>query len=112
MWGHVNEGRTPAARPESESDQVKQLQERVSRLEQAVDANATIDQACGVLVAVGRMTPAEAWDLMRETSMRTSIKLRHVAELIVDWGTTGRLPAEIRGELDRHRADPTGSARH
>jgi hypothetical protein len=55
----------------------------------------------GVLIAVGRTSSAEAWDMLRETSMSTNIKLRHVAELIVTWGTTGHLATDIRSELSR-----------
>lgn len=63
-----------------------------------------IDQAAGVLIAVGRMTSAEAWDVLRETSMRTDIKLRNVAELLVEWGRSGALCADIRTELNRQLA--------
>ncbi|MFB7999566.1 ANTAR domain-containing protein [Streptomyces sp. NPDC056002] len=66
--------------------------------------DAVVDQAAGVLIAVGRMSSAEAWDVLRETSMRTDIKLRHVAELLVEWGRTGALCADIRIELDRQLA--------
>ncbi|MFD3480384.1 ANTAR domain-containing protein [Streptomyces sp. NPDC058695] len=66
--------------------------------------DAVVDQAVGVLIAVGRMTPADAWDVLRETSMRTDIKLRHVAELLVEWGRSGVLCADIRTELDRQLA--------
>jgi hypothetical protein len=31
--------------------------------------------------------------------MSTNIKLRHVAELVVTWGVTGKLAADIREEL-------------
>jgi hypothetical protein len=47
------------------------------------------------------MTPAEVWDVLRETSMCTNIKLRHVAELVVSWGRTGVLAADIREEIHR-----------
>ncbi|MFC9460833.1 ANTAR domain-containing protein [Streptomyces sp. NPDC058430] len=44
-----------------------------------------VDQATGVLVAVGRLSLAEGWDVLREVSMHTNIKLRHVAELLIEW---------------------------
>ncbi|MFD4716680.1 ANTAR domain-containing protein [Streptomyces sp. NPDC058430] len=66
--------------------------------------DVVIDQAAGVLIAVGRMTSAEAWDVLRETSMRTDIKLRNVAELLVEWGRSGALCADIRTELNRQLA--------
>ncbi|MEU6320414.1 ANTAR domain-containing protein [Streptomyces sp. NPDC047009] len=80
-------------------DRIRQLETQVAQLQQAVTSHAAIDQAMGVIVAVGRMTPDEAWDALRETSMCTNIKLRHVAELVVVWGRDGVLAAEIREEL-------------
>ncbi|MER7201350.1 ANTAR domain-containing protein [Streptomyces sp. CB01635] len=73
--------------------------------------DAVVDQAAGVLIAVGRMTPADAWDVLRETSMRTDIKLRHVAELLVEWGRSGVLCADIRTELDRQLAQRSRAPR-
>ncbi|GHH86359.1 ANTAR domain-containing protein [Streptomyces sulfonofaciens] len=92
----------PAAR-------IRQLEDEVTQLHQAIDSHATIDQALGVLVAVGHVSPAEAWDVLRKTSMHTNIKLRHVAELIVIWGENGHLAADIRHELAR-RLHPRLSA--
>ncbi|MBW8703094.1 hypothetical protein MBT84_26200 [Streptomyces sp. MBT84] len=66
-----------------------------------MDSHAVIDQEISVIVAVGRLTPAQAWDLLRETSMRTNINLRHVSELLIAWGVTGRLAADIREESTR-----------
>ncbi|MEU6656374.1 ANTAR domain-containing protein [Streptomyces sp. NPDC046900] len=80
---------------------MEQLQAKVAQLERAVYSHAVIDQAIGVVVAVGRLTPADAWDLLRETSMCTNTKLRHVAELVVTLGVTGNLVADIREDLAR-----------
>ncbi|MDX3263802.1 ANTAR domain-containing protein [Streptomyces sp. MI02-2A] len=104
----IHEDGLPGAVQEPETDTVdhiKQLETKVAQLERAVDSHAVIDQAIGVIVAVARMTPAQAWDLIRETSMCTNIKLRHVAELIVAWGTTGALAADIREEIYRRLND-------
>ncbi|MEV5472792.1 ANTAR domain-containing protein [Streptomyces sp. NPDC052207] len=81
--------------------EVEELEVKVAQLQQAVDSHAVVDQAIGVLVAVGRLTPDKAWDVLRETSMGTNIKLRHVAEMVVTWGVTGELVADIREELTR-----------
>ncbi len=85
--------------PDTHRDRIRQLENKIAQLEQAVDSHAVIDQAIGVLVAVGRMTPAEAWDVLRETSMCTNIKVRHVADLVVTWGESGTLAADIREQL-------------
>jgi hypothetical protein len=93
----------PTLLPEGETgdERIRHLQDKVAQLEQAVESHAVIDQALGVLVAVGRISPAEAWDALRETSMCTNIKLRHVAELVVDWARTGDLAPDIREQLAR-----------
>ncbi|KUJ36826.1 hypothetical protein ADL25_31145 [Streptomyces sp. NRRL F-5122] len=80
---------------------MQQLQTKVAQLERAVHSHAVIDQAIGVVVAAERLTPAEAWDLLRETSMCTNTKLRHVAELVITLGVTGNLTADIREQLAR-----------
>ncbi|MER7983631.1 ANTAR domain-containing protein [Streptomyces sp. NPDC095817] len=58
----------------------------------------------GVLLAAGRLTPDQGWNVLREISQHTNIKLRHVAELIIDWARTGNLCTDIRTELDRQLA--------
>lgn len=63
-------------------------------------AHARIDQAMGVLVALGGITPDEAWDLLREVSMNTNMKLRMVAESLVGWPAGETLPDDVRKALD------------
>jgi hypothetical protein len=102
---HANE--LPGAVPEPEHhavDQINELRSKVSQLENAVDSHAAVDQAISVIVAVGRLTPAQAWDLLRETSMRTNINLRHVSQLVIAWGVTGHLAADIREESTRRQS--------
>jgi AmiR/NasT family two-component response regulator len=99
---HLHKLPVAVQEPESHpADEIKQLQTKVAQLERAVYSHAVIDQAIGVIVAVGRLTPAESWDLLCETSMCTNTKLRHVAELVVTLGVTGNLTADIREELAR-----------
>ncbi len=80
---------------------VESLRSEIAQLEQAVESHAVIDQAMGVLMAVGRCSSAEAWDALREASMRTNTKLRIVAELVLEWARTGNLPPALRTELER-----------
>ncbi|CAM5442923.1 ANTAR domain-containing protein OS=Streptomyces fumanus OX=67302 GN=GCM10018772_19280 PE=4 SV=1 [Streptomyces fumanus] len=65
-----------------------------------------VDQAIGMVVALGRVTPDQGWAVLKEVSQHTNVKLRHVAELILASARTGALPAEIRAALeealDRH----------
>jgi hypothetical protein len=92
--------------PSDETGRIFELQEEVEQLKEAVASHAVVDQAIGMMVALGRVTPDEGWVVLREVSQRTNIKLRNVAELILIWGRQGVMPPEIRIELeaalDRH----------
>ncbi|MGW5061794.1 ANTAR domain-containing protein [Streptomyces sp. NPDC004096] len=101
MHSHSHKLPVAVQEPKSPADEIEQLQTKVTQLERAVHSHAVIDQAIGVVVAAERLTPAEAWDLLCETSMCTNTKLRHVADLAVTLGVTGNLTADIRKELAR-----------
>ncbi|MFF7446412.1 MULTISPECIES: ANTAR domain-containing protein [unclassified Streptomyces] len=92
--------------PGDETDRVFALQAEVEQLKEAVTAHAVVDQAIGMVVALGRVTPDEGWAVLKEVSQHTNIKLRNVAELILIWGRSGQMPPEIRvaleEALDRH----------
>ncbi|WP_246201515.1 ANTAR domain-containing protein [Streptomyces alboniger] len=96
----------PQRRPDEPADSIEQgdkvveLQRKVSQLERAVESHATVDQAIGIVVAMGRLTPDQGWTVLRETSQHTNIKLSRVADLIVAWGCAGDLPEDVRRELD------------
>ncbi|MEU6070715.1 ANTAR domain-containing protein [Streptomyces sp. NPDC047082] len=83
-----------------------ELQEEVQQLKEAVASHAVVDQAIGMVVALGRVTPDQGWQVLKEVSQHTNIKLRNVADLILIWGRTGDMPPQIRAELadalDRH----------
>ncbi|MER6463222.1 ANTAR domain-containing protein [Streptomyces sp. NPDC001228] len=85
---------------ESDADAVLHLQEEIDQLKEAVASHAVVDQAIGMVVALGRVTPDQGWEVLKEISQHTNIKLRSVAELILVWGRTGDMPAEIRVELE------------
>ncbi|MFD5836494.1 ANTAR domain-containing protein [Streptomyces collinus] len=91
------------------SDRIFALQEEVQQLKEAVVSHAVVDQAIGMVVALGRISPDQGWAVLREVSQHTNIKLRNVAELILVWGRTGVMPEEIRAALEDalDRAGPT-----
>ncbi|MFF8012720.1 ANTAR domain-containing protein [Streptomyces sp. NPDC007929] len=91
------------------SDRVLALQEEVQQLKAAVASHAVVDQAIGMVVALGRISPDQGWAVLKEVSQHTNIKLRNVAELILVWGRTGVMPDEIRAALEDalDRAGPT-----
>ncbi|MCX5001024.1 ANTAR domain-containing protein [Streptomyces sp. NBC_00638] len=80
---------------------VEELQGENAQLHEAMRSHAVVDQAIGVVLAVGQLTPEQGWDVLREVSQRTNIKLRHVAELVIDWARTGKLCTDVRTELER-----------
>ncbi|MFJ3235629.1 ANTAR domain-containing protein [Streptomyces sp. NPDC086787] len=84
----------------SDADLIFGLQQEVDQLKEAVASHAVVDQAIGMVVALGRVTPDEGWEVLKEVSQHTNIKLRNVAELILVWGRTGGMPAQIRAELE------------
>ncbi|MFE0811142.1 ANTAR domain-containing protein [Streptomyces sp. NPDC058794] len=88
------------------SDQIFELQEQVRQLKEAVVSHAVVDQAIGMVVVLGRVTPDQGWIVLKEVSQHTNIKLRNVAEMILIWGRAGVMPPEIRAALeealDRH----------
>ncbi|MEW2547243.1 ANTAR domain-containing protein [Streptomyces sp. NPDC047002] len=78
---------------------VRALEEQVAQLQQAVRSHARVDQAIGVLVAAGRISPEEGWDVLREVSMHTNIKLRVLAGLVVEGARTGRCDERVARAL-------------
>ncbi|MGX1541099.1 ANTAR domain-containing protein [Streptomyces adustus] len=91
---------------DDEGGLVFELEAEVEQLKEAVTSHAVVDQAIGMMVALGRLSPEQGWAVLKEVSQHTNIKLRHVAELILAWGYDGEISPEIRAELeealDRH----------
>jgi hypothetical protein len=86
------------------------LHEEVEQLRHAVVSHAVIDQAIGVVIALGGLSPDTAWNVLKEVSQHTNTKLREVADHIVQWPRCEWLPPEIRealnAALDRARRCP------
>ncbi|WP_093479814.1 MULTISPECIES: ANTAR domain-containing protein [unclassified Streptomyces] len=85
---------------ESEADRIAELQAEVDQLKEAVASHAVVDQAIGMMVAFGRVSPDQGWEVLKDVSQHTNIKLRNVAELILVWGRRGDIPPEVRAELE------------
>ncbi|MFI5822387.1 ANTAR domain-containing protein [Streptomyces rishiriensis] len=98
----------------SDNDELVQkvaaLEQEVDQLRQALASRAEIDQAMGVVAAVCRLSPENSWEVLRQVSQHTNIKLREVAQHVMRWVVSGRLPDEIRPAMraavlrTRHRA--------
>ncbi|ROP55202.1 ANTAR domain-containing protein [Streptomyces sp. PanSC9] len=85
---------------ESEADRIAELQAEVDQLKEAVASHAVVDQAIGMMVAFGRVTPDQGWEVLKDVSQHTNIKLRNIAELILVWGRRGDIPPEVRAALE------------
>jgi hypothetical protein len=98
--GSVSDTMCMGESDEGEADRIFELQEEVHQLKAAVASHAVVDQAIGMVVALGRVTPDQGWQVLKEVSQHTNIKLRNVADLILIWGRTGDMPPQIRAELE------------
>ncbi|WCN05119.1 ANTAR domain-containing protein [Streptomyces sp. M92] len=58
-----------------------------------------IDQARGMVMAIGHFTPGEAWEVLVAVSQHNNIKLRTVAEQLVATTAGHPLPPPIRRAL-------------
>ncbi|MGW7335518.1 ANTAR domain-containing protein [Streptomyces sp. NPDC054808] len=99
-------GTRPGPGPDADSDQIFRLQEQVRQLKEAVVSHAVVDQAIGVIIVLGGVTPDEGWIVLKEVSQHTNIKLRNVAETILIWGRTGVIPPEILAALEDRLGRP------
>ncbi|CAM5284303.1 ANTAR domain-containing protein OS=Streptomyces tendae OX=1932 GN=GUR47_22290 PE=4 SV=1 [Streptomyces tendae] len=96
----------PGTGPAFDPDEVFRLQEQVRQLKEAVVSHAVVDQAIGVVIALGGVTPDEGWIVLKEVSQHTNIKLRNVAETILIWRRTGVMQPEILAALEDRLGRP------
>ncbi|MFF4252090.1 ANTAR domain-containing protein [Streptomyces sp. NPDC001663] len=77
------------------AEQLDVLREEVEQLRQAIASRPVIDQARGVLMATHSCTSDEAWNILREASQRSNIKLHTVAAAVTaGTETAGPAPPE------------------
>ncbi|MEW2168317.1 ANTAR domain-containing protein [Streptomyces sp. NPDC007084] len=76
------------------------LAEERTHLHRAVTSHATVDQAIGALLVLGRIGPEDSWDVLRETSQHTNRKLHVIAEQVLAFAQGGTLPEETRVALE------------
>ncbi|MFF0096689.1 ANTAR domain-containing protein [Streptomyces canus] len=80
-------------------EKIEELQEEIAQLRQALVSHAVVDQAIGVVLALGGLRPDQGWEVLKTVSQRTNTKLRDVAQHVVRWPELRSLPPEIRPAL-------------
>ncbi|MFI0239159.1 ANTAR domain-containing protein [Streptomyces sp. NPDC016845] len=82
------------------ADHLTGLRAEVRQLRQAIASHIVVDQAIGVVIVLGRLTPDQGWDVLKEVSQHTNTKLRDIAGQVVGWANGRPLPDRTRGALD------------
>ncbi|WP_406720105.1 ANTAR domain-containing protein [Streptomyces anthocyanicus] len=93
------------------SAELERLRAENRQLHEAVTSHAVVDQAIGVLVALGRISPTDGFAVLRQVSQHTNIKLSALAECILQHGRNADLPGPVQTELLtalKERFVPTG----
>jgi hypothetical protein len=91
------------------------LEQENAQLRHAVDSHARVDQAIGVLIAIHRLAPAAGFEVLREVSQHTNVKLHTVAETVIAWAPGQPLPERVGRQLDAavqrrsHQQDAPGA---
>ncbi|MFC3896438.1 ANTAR domain-containing response regulator [Lentzea rhizosphaerae] len=75
---------TAASTTISSAQRWQRSREHIQQLEQALVSRAVIDQAKGILVAVHKCTPDEAFSMLVQRSQHENVKLRDVAKNLLD----------------------------
>ncbi|MFD8568981.1 ANTAR domain-containing protein [Streptomyces sp. NPDC059639] len=70
------------------------------QLQQAIVSHTVVDQAIGVVIALGGLTPDQGWAVLKEVSQHTNTKLREISGQVVAWTYGGELPDDTRQALD------------
>ncbi|MFJ4466811.1 ANTAR domain-containing protein [Streptomyces sp. NPDC089424] len=77
------------------------LQQEVRQLRRTLDSRALVDQAVGVVMAVGGLRPDQARAVLEHIARDTGAQLPEVAGSLVRWPTSDELPPGIREALPR-----------
>jgi GAF domain-containing protein len=72
-----------------------QERQQLAQVQEALRSNRRIGMAMGILMGRGRLTEAEAFTQLRRASMALNVKMRDLAEDVVE---TGELPVSPRGD--------------
>ncbi|MBL1083570.1 ANTAR domain-containing protein [Streptomyces actinomycinicus] len=79
--------------------ELEQVRAENRHLRRALASHAVVDQAIGVLLVLGRVSPCNGFSVLREVSQRTNTKLSVVAEQVLKHAQGAALPDVLLGEL-------------
>lgn len=98
----------PQPTPSETRSELVEARRELEQLKHALDSRAIIDQARGMVMALGPCTPEHAWQALVETSQRSNTKLRIVATDLVATTDGRQLPGPVHRALSaalrRHRS--------
>ncbi len=77
------------------TSRLKSEMARAANLEEAMSSREIIGMAEGILIERERITPAEAFEILKQSSQHLNLKLRNVAQYVVE---TGEVPEGESGE--------------
>jgi GAF domain-containing protein len=86
---------------------------RAANLQTALSSRETIGEAMGILMERERITAEQAFDVLRRASQHLNLKLREVAQNLIDTGEdpdTGQRHSRDRGEARSDRRSREGSS--
>jgi hypothetical protein len=80
--------------------ELRRLRHELAQLRHALESRPIIDQARGMVMAIGPCTSEAAWAVLVDASQRTNTKLRKVAEaLVASTDGTTPIPLSLRSAL-------------
>ncbi|MDQ0683662.1 AmiR/NasT family two-component response regulator [Streptomyces achromogenes] len=80
-------------------EEIERLRTENAQLHRAVASHAIVDQAIGVLVCIGRISPDDGFSVLRYVSQRTNTRLVAVAEQLIKHAQGAALTDTVQSEL-------------
>ena len=106
--GRLEATRQTLARGRSRRQQLHDLV--FARLLAQLETMPTIEQAKGILIAQTGCSPDRAFDMLREASQRSNVRVSDLAAAIVQRTATGRHPSRPAGTGSHQGADSAAEA--
>ena len=93
------DGASEAAAGDTPPGRQLELEEENWHLRRALESRPVIDIARGVLTATYHCSPDQAWDILVRASQHANVKLRMIAQALVDTTQGKELPDALRAQV-------------